>query len=352
VAAVSDRFLELEEPLVDLPEQVLVCRHPRRARHRGPVSPKPRRAQRAAGRRPRPPRLTTFSLTTAYERKAGRRYLLGGSGGEPRLGRRHAPRRLGAVVRLTDGFDPTGEYPGDAQGIYSSLLVRTLVGYNHVADAAGNKLVPDLAASIPAPTNGGTTYTFHLRKGVEFSPPVNRAVTSEDLLYAMERLARPKDGGQYSFYYGVIKGFDDYGAGKAKSISGIKTPSASTIVFDLTHPTGGFLYRLSMPATGPIPQEVAKCFEGQAGRHGRDLISTAGYMLKGIDQVDISSCSTIKPASGFDGQTILDLVRNPNYAPMHSRSSRRCSTVARSSRTATPTMRWSGSRRRRPPRWA
>jgi peptide/nickel transport system substrate-binding protein len=216
---------------------------------------------------------------------------------------------------LTDGFDPTGEYLGDAQGIFSSLLVRTLVGYNHVADAAGNKLVPDLATSVPAPTNGGTTYTFHLRKGVEFSPPVNRAVTSRDVLYAIERLARPKNGAQYSFYYSVIKGFDKYGAGKAKSIAGIKTPNASTIVFNLTHPTGDFLYRLSMPATGPIPQEVAKCFEGQAGRYGRDLISTAGYMLKGIDQVDISSCSKLEPATGFDEQTILDLVRNPNYDP-------------------------------------
>src|SRR5204863_438101 len=131
--------------------------------------------------------------------------------------------------------------------------------------------------------------------------------------YALERLAKPKNGGQYSFYYSVIKGFDAYGAGKAKSISGIKTPNASTIVFTLTHPTGDFLFRMSMPATGPIPSEVGKCFEGQAGKYGRDLVSTAGYMIKGMDNVDISSCNAIKSASGFDGQTIIDLVRNPTY---------------------------------------
>src|SRR5262249_6227115 len=45
----------------------------------------------------------------------------------------------------------------------------------------------------------------------------------------------------------------------------------------------------------------------------QDLISTAGYMIKGIDKVDISSCSAMKPASGFDAQTFLDVVRNPNY---------------------------------------
>jgi peptide/nickel transport system substrate-binding protein len=216
---------------------------------------------------------------------------------------------------FTNGFDPTGEYLGDAFGIYSSLLVRTLVGYNHVADAPGNKLVPDLATTVPSPTKGGTVYTFHLKPGIKFSPPVNRAVTSKDIVYALERLAKPKNGGQYSFYYSVIKGFDAYGAGKAKSISGIKTPNASTIVFTLTHPTGDFLYRMSMPATGPIPSEVAKCFQGQPGKYGRDLVSTAGYMLKGMDKVDSSSCQALKPATGFDGQTIIDLVRNPNYDP-------------------------------------
>ena len=46
---------------------------------------------------------------------------------------------------FTSGFDPTGEYSVQAFGIYSNLLVRTLVGYNHAAGTAGNVLVPDLA---------------------------------------------------------------------------------------------------------------------------------------------------------------------------------------------------------------
>ncbi|MBV8078788.1 MAG: hypothetical protein JO186_00250 [Actinobacteria bacterium] len=216
---------------------------------------------------------------------------------------------------FTDNFDPTGEYLGDAIGIYSSLLTRTLVGYEHAPGAAGNKLIPDLATSVPTPTNGGTTYTFHLKQGVKFSPPVNRAVTSKDILYALERIAKPKDGAEYAFYYTVIKGFEAYSKGKAKTIAGIKTPNASTIVFNLTAPTGDFLYRLSMPATGPIPVEVAKCFEGQAGKYGRDLVSTGPYMIAGMDKVSDSSCAALKPASGFDGQTVLDLVRNPNYDP-------------------------------------
>ena len=64
----------------------------------------------------------------------------------------------------------------------------------------------------------------------------------------------------------MIKGWDAVAAGKAKTISGISTPNTITIVFHLTQPTGDFTYRMAMPATGPIPPEVGKCFEGQAGR--------------------------------------------------------------------------------------
>src|SRR5919198_4807384 len=123
----------------------------------------------------------------------------------------------------TDAFDPTGEYLGNAWAIYSNLLVRTLVGYNHVAGAAGNKVVPDLATSVPKPTNGGKTYTFHLKSGIKFGPPVNREITSKDVAYAMQRLANPKDGAQYAFYYTVIKGWGAGASGKAQMISGITT---------------------------------------------------------------------------------------------------------------------------------
>jgi peptide/nickel transport system substrate-binding protein len=217
------------------------------------------------------------------------------------------------AFNFTDNGDPTGEYLGDWFGIADNLLVRTLIGYSHNAGGPGNLPVADIATSVPKPTNGGKTYTFSIKPGVMFSPPVSRQVVCNDFVNAMQRLANPKDGGEYAFYYTVIKGWDSYASGKAKSISGIKCLSTSKIQFNLTAPTGDFLKRMAMPATGPQPAEVTKCFEGQAGKYGLDLISTAGYMYKGIDQVDISSCANLKPASGYDGQTQMDLVRNPNY---------------------------------------
>jgi peptide/nickel transport system substrate-binding protein len=218
---------------------------------------------------------------------------------------------------FTDGFDPTGEYLGEAFGIYSNLLVRTLVGYNHVAGAPGNVIVPDLATNTGVISNGGKTYTFKLKDGIKFGPPLNRAITSKDILWAFERIGTKSVGAQYGFYYDAIKGMKAFSAGKSKVIQGIKTPDPKTIIFDLTKPTGDFRYRLSMPAAGPQPQEVSGCFT-QPNQYGRYVISSGPYMIAGSDKLNASSCDTIKAAggiSGWDGEKTMDLVRNPAYNP-------------------------------------
>src|SRR5207253_2341315 len=154
---------------------------------------------------------------------------------------------------FTNNFDPTGEYLGNAWGLYSNLMLRSLVGYKHQPGAAGNETIGDLATDVPTPTDNGLTYTYKLRTGIKWGPPVNREVTSKDVAYAMNRLANPKDGGQYSFYYTDIAGWDAVANGTAKTISGITTPDDHTIVFKLTKPVGDFNLRMSMPATAPIP---------------------------------------------------------------------------------------------------
>jgi peptide/nickel transport system substrate-binding protein len=218
---------------------------------------------------------------------------------------------------FTDNFDPTGEYLGNAWGLYSNLMLRSLIGYKHLPGADGNTLIGDLATDVPTPTDNGLTYTYKLRSGIKWSPPVNRAVTSKDVAFAMNRLANPNDGGQYPFYYTVIKGWDAVHSGKATTVSGISTPDDNTIVFHLTKATGDFNRRMSMPATAPIPPEVGACFEGDKsanGAYGRDVISNGPYMIKGASGT-FTSCAALKPFSGYAGAngSKLILVRNPNY---------------------------------------
>jgi peptide/nickel transport system substrate-binding protein len=233
------------------------------------------------------------------------------------------PARRGGIYRVgyqnsfgfTDGFDPSGEYLNSAWGIYSNLLIRTVVGYNHVAGPAGNEIVADLVTDVPAPTDGGTTYEFRLKKGVTFGPPVSRPITSDDVVYAMERIATKNVAAQYGYYYTpLIEGMKEFAAGEADEISGIETPDDRTIVFHLLEPAGDFLYRMAMPAAGPIPREVGECFE-QAGQYGRYVVSSGPYMIEGADEMDISSCKSIEPLAGFDPNREMILVRNPDYDP-------------------------------------
>ena len=192
------------------------------------------------------------------------------------------------------------------------------MGFRHVAGPEGNELIPDLAEAEPQVSADGKTYTFKIRPGVKFSPPVDREVTAQDVLYAFKRIGTPSLVAQYGYYYNVVEGmaeFTEKGGLSAKGkneISGISVPDDRTIVFKLTEPTGDFLFRVGMPATGPIPEEVAGCFT-KAGEYGRFLISSGPYMMEGSDNLNAASCKELKPLAGFNPNQHLRLVRNPNY---------------------------------------
>ena len=214
----------------------------------------------------------------------------------------------------SDAFDPSGEYFGSAWTIYNTLMLRPLLGYAYHAGDAGTALRADVATEIPEPTDGGTTYTFTLKDGVTFGPPVSRPVTSQDYKYSIERIATPSVAAQYASYYETIKGFTEFNEGKADTISGIATPDDKTLVITLTEPKGDFHFAMALPASAPIPEEVAKCHT-QAGEYGRYIVSSGPYMIEGADKLDISSCAAQKPIAGFNPTTGLTLVRNPDYDP-------------------------------------
>jgi peptide/nickel transport system substrate-binding protein len=216
----------------------------------------------------------------------------------------------------TDAFDPTGEYLGQAWGLYSEMLLRGLMGYNHQGpDQGGDTPIPDIATGMPTISSDGLTYSFTLKNNVMFGPPLNRAVTSHDIEYAFERINLGTLAAQYGNYYcaptGVIKGMTCQ-AKTLAPVSGIETPDDTHIIFHLSAPDGDLLYRLAMPATAAVPQEVAKCFTN-AGEYGRDVISSGPYMIMGEDKLNISSCNTIKPISGYNPNKGMTLVRNPAY---------------------------------------
>ena len=253
-------------------------------------------------------------IAAACSSNSGNTPTSSSSGGAPAAGGtyRTATQEFG----YTDAFDPTGEYLGSAWGLYSQLLLRGLMTYNHQnADKGGDTPVPDIATDMPQVSADGLTYTFTLRDNVMFGPPVSRAVTSHDIEYAFERINLASLAAQYGNYYcGVIKGMT-CSEKKLAPVSGIETPNDTTITFHLEQPTGDLLYRLAMPATAAVPQEVAKCFL-QAGDYGRFVIASGPYMIMGEDKLDLTQpCSTLakNPIDGYNPDKGVTFVRNPNW---------------------------------------
>ncbi len=93
----------------------------------------------------------------------------GSSGGSSAGGSSH---RGGTMIMLSNAswgtLDPAKNYT--VLGFQSAQYVDDgLVGFRRAAGVAGTAIVPDLATTVPKPTDGGKTYVFHLRKGIRYS---------------------------------------------------------------------------------------------------------------------------------------------------------------------------------------
>ena len=82
--------------------------------------------------------------------------------------------------------------------------------------------VPDLASGPPEISADNKTITVKIRKGIKYSPPVNREVTSKDVKYAIERaFSKNVPSGYAGAYFSSIEGAPTAGAGPIKDISGL-----------------------------------------------------------------------------------------------------------------------------------
>jgi peptide/nickel transport system substrate-binding protein/oligopeptide transport system substrate-binding protein len=135
-------------------------------------------------------------------------------------------------------------------------------------------LVPSLAESFTVSPDG-LTYTFKLRKGVKFSNA--REVVAADVKYSIERAVDPKTQGPGAGFFGAIKGFEDVTGGKATTLSGIETPDASTVVFNLSRPDATFLHVLAINFASVVPKEAV---EAAGGDFGKKPVGSGAFVLK------------------------------------------------------------------------
>lgn len=177
---------------------------------------------------------------------------------------------------------------------------------------SADTLVPDLATEMPTTanggiTNGGKTITVHIQPGVKFSPPVNRAVTSADVAYAIERGWNPNVANPYMEYFASLKG----APGKGGPIAGISTPNATTIVFHLSAPQAQVVIgALSLPLSSPVPEEFAAPMD----KHAPTTYGSTAEVATGPYMIESNPTTGVFAGLGYQAGKQLTLVRNPNWS--------------------------------------
>ena len=172
----------------------------------------------------------------------------------------------------SDGFDPSGEYFGSAWMIYSTTMLRTLVSTTFTAGDAGEERAGHRDRVAGAPLQRRPHLHVHAQGRDHLRPAGEREVTSQDIKYSFRQSAR-RAWRPSTFYYNVIEGMEEFAAGDAKHH--LRHHDSRRQDHHLqADPAGGRLpLRLAMPATAPIPEEVARRHT-QAAEYGRYIVTT------------------------------------------------------------------------------
>ena len=150
-------------------------------------------------------------------------------------------------------------------------------------------------------TNGGKTYTFHIKQGVDWNTSPPRQVTADDFIREFKAFCNPVSPvGNLGYYSATIAGLHAYcnaesaffakktqraDRGEHRRSSRTRTPSralhavnSSTLAFNLIQPAGDFMYMLAMPFTSARPVEYDD-YVPDSLQLGQHTISDGPYQI-------------------------------------------------------------------------
>jgi peptide/nickel transport system substrate-binding protein len=203
----------------------------------------------------------------------------------------------GGTLRVLSSDPFFGLDTADSYGPIVRPYARTLYGYDLAGPPERKTVpVPDIATGYRLSPDR-RTYTFTLRAGVRYAPPVNREVTARDFITAIERLYEGESPSYGQLYANLIAGAAAFGAAKAGRIAGLAAPDARTLTITLDQPAGDFLSILALPFFAPVPGEYAAEYAVGANYSGH-VVGTGPY----------------NPTT-YDPGRLVVLDRNPNWEP-------------------------------------
>ena len=197
------------------------------------------------------------------------------------------------VLRIAFPTAETGFDPVKSVDLYSATVMETiysrLLTYDYLARPA--KLVPMAAESMPEVADDGRTYTFHLKKGVYFTPDpafkgVKRELVAQDFVYTYMRFMDPANRAQYAFLLeGKIKGLDALAAAAKKSgkfnydakLPDLEAVDRYTLRINLAERDYNFPLVAAHTILGAVAREVIEAYASDTNAHP---VGTGPYMLK------------------------------------------------------------------------
>ncbi|MFZ1287935.1 MAG: ABC transporter substrate-binding protein, partial [Candidatus Phosphoribacter sp.] len=162
-----------------------------------------------------------------------------------------APGELGPTLDPASAYMPS-VYPL-LRPVYDGLVTLGATG-----GLASQTLVPDLATSIPTPSDGGRTYVFTIRSGIRYS--TGQEVVASDFVRGVRRALLGE--GNPGLYGGIVGAQDCIGApdralpvdpGRCTLSAGVSADDATRrLTIRLSQPDPDFLYKLTYLVT-PVP---------------------------------------------------------------------------------------------------
>ena len=175
-----------------------------------------------------------------------------------------------------DHLDTSSIYSGTTYTI-ERAFTRQLVTYPSTGTTSmPTNLVPDIATTVPTIANGGVsdggrTYTYHIKPGVDWNTSPARQVTAADEVRGIELLCNPASPtGAPGYYQSTIVGFTAYCDAflkvsptaaaisafvKTHALAGVRATGEYTVVFHLLQPASDFNDIISLPFSSPAPAE-------------------------------------------------------------------------------------------------
>jgi DNA-binding SARP family transcriptional activator/ABC-type transport system substrate-binding protein/streptogramin lyase len=167
------------------------------------------------------------------------------SGAVPASAHRGGTLRIagGALPGQISGLDPPDVYDRTALHV-NRVVYDGLLAY-HYSSADPQVLIPDLATSVPEPTDGDRIYTFNLRPSIRYS--TGRLVKASDVVRGVRRALRSTTA-RPDFFAGIVGGqacIDDVGScGLKRGV--VADDAAGRVTFHLKAPDPMFLHKLTL----------------------------------------------------------------------------------------------------------